>query len=108
MCVVIESPFRALGPERALAYLDDCLRDSIARGEAPIASHGLYTRVLQDANPAEREHGMEMGWAWMRCADLVAVYSDHGITLGMELGIRKARELGIPVEFRDLQGTLDP
>jgi hypothetical protein len=45
------------------------------RGEAPIASHLLYTQpgVLNDGVPAERAHGIEAGLAWLRAADAIGV-----------------------------------
>ena len=47
--VIIESPF-AGDTETNIKYARECLRDSIFRGEAPLASHVLYTQdgVLDD------------------------------------------------------------
>ena len=104
-CVIIESPYRAEGPSEFRAnedYARLCLKDSLDRGEAPLASHLLYPQVLSDANPEERKLGMEVGWAWLLLADLVVVYTDRGITQGMEGGIGKAVKHGIEVERRQL------
>ena len=48
--VILESPF-AGDVKRNTAYARAALRDSLLRGEAPIASHLLYTQdgVLDDA-----------------------------------------------------------
>ncbi len=51
--VIIESPFAAsngYSVEENLAYLRAAMRDCLKRGEAPFASHGLYTQpgVLDD------------------------------------------------------------
>ena len=102
--VIIESPF-AGDRELNSRYLSACLRDSLNRGEAPFASHALYTRegVLDDDIPEERTKGMEAGWAFTAKADLVAVYVNLGISGGMELGIRRADELGIPFEYRAIR-----
>jgi hypothetical protein len=105
--VVIESPY-AGDVERNLRYLRACLRDSLLRGEAPFASHGLYTQagVLDDAVEAERARGMSAGWAWMRASSLVAVYTDLGISGGMAAGIAAADRAGVRVEYRSLAGWL--
>lgn len=98
--VVIESPFAALGPERAIAYARACLLDSVRRGEAPIASHLLYTQILDDSVHDEREAGIACGFAWNTQAELVAVYGDHGLSSGMRRGVELAESLGIPVVER--------
>lgn len=103
--VIIESPFAGETEEDHLAnveYAERCLKDSLNRGEAPIASHLLYPRVLDDGVKEERKLGMEAGWAWMLKADLVAFYTDRGVSNGMAAGLFKAAELGVPVEERHL------
>jgi len=101
--VILESPY-AGDVERNLEYLRACLRDSLLRGEAPIASHGLYTQpgVLDDQNPIERSLGIDAGLAWRRVAEKSVVYTDLGISSGMKYGIRAAEEAGVPVEYRSL------
>lgn len=101
--VIIESPYKG-DVDKNLDYLRACMRDCIERGEAPYASHALYTQpgVLDDTNPAERERGMLAGFAWMAQADVVAVYKDHGISSGMLRGINSAKDLDIPIEYRSL------
>lgn len=101
--VVIESPFA--GNRRAnVAYLRACLRDSLMRGEAPYASHAIYTQpgVLNDDSPVERNLGIEAGFAWHRLADASVVYYDLGVSAGMRKGIANAKKLGIPVVWRSL------
>jgi hypothetical protein len=107
--VLIESPYKGdnyVQFEQNVAYARACLRDSLLRGEAPFASHLLYTQagVLDDKVLEERELGIESGLAWGRCADLTAVYTDLGTSEGMKRGIMHARELGRPVEYRSLYG----
>ena len=106
--VIIESPY-AGGVERNKTYLRACLRDSLLRGEAPFASHGLYTQdgVLDDLIPGERAHGIEAGFAFRRAAALTAVYGDLGVSGGMQLGIDHSVEAGIPVEYRSLPGWVN-
>jgi len=101
--VVLESPF-AGDVERNLAYARRCLHDCLLRGEAPIASHLLYTQpgVLDDNKPEERKLGIEAGLVWGSLAEATVVYTDYGISGGMKFGIERAEKEGRPVEFRKL------
>lgn len=103
--VIVESPF-AGDVERNVEYARAAVHDSLARGEAPIASHLLYTQpgILRDEIPEERQWGIEAGLAWRRVAEGTVVYVDLGISRGMEFGIAAAREAGLSVEFRTLEG----
>ena len=103
--VLIESPY-AGDVARNERYARACLADSLARGEAPFASHILYTQpgVLDDTDPAERHQGIQAGLAWGANATLTAVYDDLGITEGMRQGIARAEAEGRPVEVRQLAG----
>lgn len=102
--VILESPY-AGDIDRNIAYARRCLRDSLLRGESPIASHLLYTQpgVLNDDFPDERQRGIDAGLAWKKVAHASVVYVDHGISEGMKYGIVAARKAGIPVEFRTLE-----
>ena len=104
--VVIESPY-AGNVDRNLRYLRACLRDSLMRGEAPFASHALYTQpgVLDDGVPEERRHGIEAGFAWRRRADAVVFYVDLGISRGMEEALARAAQEGLTTEHRFLGGA---
>mgnify|MGYP003693619951 CR=1 FL=1 len=86
--VIIESPY-AGDIERNVAYARACMRDSLLRGEAPYASHLLYTQpgVLRDEVPQDRELGITSGFAFRRLADVIAVYTDLGISSGMRRAI---------------------
>ena len=101
--VIIESPF-AGQIERNILYGRRCVSHSLHKGEAPIASHLLYTQhgVLNDNIPIERRLGMEAGWEWYRKAELCAVYTDYGVSNGMKQGIDIAKKLNIPVELRNI------
>ena len=103
--VIIESPF-AGDVEANIAYARKCVGDSLARGEAPIASHLLFTQpgILDDLVPGERALGIEAGLAWYRVADKCAVYADRGYSKGMGEGIARAHTHGVPVEFRTIEG----
>lgn len=101
--VIIESPY-AGDIEANVEYARRCVRDSLLRGEAPIASHLLYTQpgVLRDEVPEERQHGIDAGLAWRSVAQASIVYTDRGVTKGMEYGIAAAKAAGKPVEYRSL------
>lgn len=80
--VIVESPY-AGDIEANVAYARRCLRDSLARGEAPIASHLLYTQegVLRDDVPD-------------RVADVNQELSgdDYGQPLVTEFSVNDTRE----------------
>lgn len=104
--VIIESPYAGKtleDVEQNEAYARLALLDSLLRGEAPIASHLLYTQVLDDRVPEQRDKGIQAGQAWGRVADLFAVYTDRGISPGMAYGIALAEARGVPVEHRSLR-----
>ena len=103
--VIIESPY-AGDVETNTRYAQMCVRDSLSRGEAPIASHLLYTQpnILDDTVQAEREWGIDAGLEWRRVAEASVVYTDLDITNGMRYGIEAAEQAGVPVEYRSLLG----
>ena len=105
--VIIESPYAAADlaeRQRNDAYALRALHHSLCQGEAPLASHLLYTWVLDDDHPAERRLGISAGHAWVEVADAVVVYTDLGISSGMLQGINAAMKNKIPVEYRMLGG----
>jgi hypothetical protein len=101
--VIVESPYQG-DIARNEGYLRLCLHDCLLRGEAPFASHGLYTLpgVLQDDVPSERKLGIAAGLAWARVADATVVYMDFGISDGMQTGIDDASRAGRFIEYRRL------
>lgn len=101
--VILESPY-AGDVEANVAYARRCLRDSLMRGEAPSASHLLYTQpgVLDDNDPVERAMGIDAGLAWRAVAEASVVYTDRGISQGMRCGIDAMLKAGKPVEYRKL------
>ena len=102
--VIVESPF-AGDVEKNIRYARACVRDSLLRGEAPIASHLLYTQdgILDDNIESERQHGIDAGLAWRAVAEASIVYTDLGISKGMEYGIAAAIKSGNPVEYRSIE-----
>ena len=102
--VILESPFA--GDEQAnIDYARLCVRDSLMRGEAPIASHLLYTQptILDDRVPEERRMGIAAGLAWVEVAHATVVYTDHGKSTGMKQGIARAHNEGRAVEYRSIE-----
>ena len=105
--MIVESPFA--GETKAdidanIEYARAAVRDSVLRGEAPIASHLLYTQpgILDDAVPEERQLGIDAGLAWRDVAEASVVYTDRGISRGMKYGIAAAEAAGIQVEYRSI------
>lgn len=99
--VMVESPLRG-DYERNRAYARACMRHSLERGEAPFAMHLLYAQagILDDTIESERDWGMAAGFEWSRKADMVALYTDLGITEGMHRAHALAVVRKMPVEFR--------
>ena len=106
--VIIESPY-AGDVEENIKYARECVKDSLARGEAPIASHLLYTQegILDDTIPEERQLGIDAGLAWRKVAEGSVVYTDLGISKGMEYGIKAAAESKKPIEYRQIKTSVD-
>lgn len=104
--VVIESPY-AGSVEQNIDYARKCVRHSLLRGEAPIASHLLYTQpgILDDHDPLERATGMQCGWEWMGAAVIIAFYVDNGISNGMVEGFKKAIQTDADIEVRSIHSN---
>lgn len=114
--VVIESPFAGhstwpwpftglgkwINRQQNIRYARRAMADSLARGEAPIASHLLYTQrgILRDDVYDERMRGIQAGFLWARCAKRRIFYVDRGMSPGMVLARREAAAIGQTIEFR--------
>lgn len=121
--VIIESPFagkstlpgwypgfahriaKAIDCRRNKRYARAAVRDSLRRGEAPIASHLLYTQpgILDDNIRVERQAGIDAGLAWRKVAEASVVYVDRGFSPGMKYGIALAQRAGIEVDYRSIE-----
>jgi hypothetical protein len=107
--VIVESPYAGKTEaeiDRNIRFARACVRDCILHGEAPFASHLLYTqpKILADAIPEERSLGMRAGFSWVEVADATIVYTNLGISRGMKAGIQQAEKHRKPVEYRTLLG----
>jgi hypothetical protein len=105
--VIIESRFSSSDVEglvRNKKFTLACMRDCFMRGEAPYASHVIYaqTHILDDFVANERAIGMHAGFCWGDLGELTVVYTDLGISSGMQMGVEHAEKVGRPVEYREL------
>lgn len=101
--VIVESPFAGEITKNIL-YARKCVRDSLERGEAPIASHLLYPQpgILREEVPEERAWGIAAGLAWREVAQLSCFYLDRGWSSGMNAALETCRRENRPFELRAL------
>jgi hypothetical protein len=101
--VNIESPYQG-DIEANLLYLARCMRDSLYRGEAPYASHALYTLpgCLHDSRPNERELGLRAGDKFREMCHLTVFMTDYGWSDGMKRARAKCDLHGYPYEMRQI------
>lgn len=102
--VILESPL-AGDIAANVRFAKQAVRDCLARGEAPLASHLLFVQpgVLQDGVAEERQIGMAAGWAWYSCPTATAVfYMNRGMSSGMLGALDVAGVQKTPIEFRYL------
>lgn len=101
--VVIESPY-AGDVEANIAYAKLCVKDCLARGEAPYASHLFFTQygILNDDVPEERKLGIEAGFAWRDQAQIIAFYLDRGVSRGMIEALKRCDGPFHQIHFRCL------
>lgn len=96
--VLIESPYNGHpdGIEGAERYAKACMKYAIDHGATPLASHLLYTQVLDDRKPEERAKGKQLGWKWLRHVHEIWVFVDYGMTEGMIEGLHENNDLPGP------------
>jgi hypothetical protein len=101
--VILESPY-AGDINRNIAYARACVKDSLLRGEAPFASHLLYTQenILDDNIEEQRLLGIKAGLAWLKAADKHVFYIDYGYSKGMLYAKQFASENNFSIEERKL------
>lgn len=106
--VAIESPLRATdvySREQHRRYLQECVLDSLRRGEQPYCSHWL-AEILDDDNPKERAQGLLCGLSWSAKCDWAAFYTDLGFSTGMSEAMKFYAQIGKRVETRILDYKL--
>ncbi len=107
--VIIESPYAGKGPaaiDLNVLYVRAALNHCLHNGDAPFASHGIYTLpgVLDDQNPEERILGMRAGFSYIEVTEATLVYEDLGVSSGMIQGMENALKLGHSIERRRIPG----
>ena len=101
--VIVESPY-AGDIDAHVAYAKRAVHDCMLRGEAPIASHLLFTQpgILDDNRPDERRLGIECGLAWYQAKVVVMFYVDYGISPGMSQALKYCDLTQTPFEWRTI------
>ena len=101
--VIVESPY-AGDIDRNLAYVRAAMKDCLLRGEAPFASHALYTQpgVLDDTKAPQRALGLAAGFSWRDTADTTVFYTDLGYSPGMLAARIDCEARGLPFETRSI------
>lgn len=80
---IIEAPFEQ-DEKRRNWYLKLCIEDCLSRDEAPFSADGFYSRFIDQKVLTQREKTISAGLEWARYADVVAFYTDHGISEAMK------------------------
>lgn len=104
---ILETPY-AGDIDTNIEFAQKCMHDMLKRGEAPYASHLLYTQVnvLDDSNPDEREMGIMAGFAFKHMPGVHTVaYLDRGMSKGMQLAKDYCLEHGMSWEERYLDNN---
>jgi hypothetical protein len=117
--VIVESPFKTsriqmpdgekitIDEDTNVKYALACCRWASDRGLAPFASHLFYTQFLDDTDEAERECGIQSGFAWGKVAQKRIFFVDRGFTSGMVYGYKNAEDLKQTIQVIKLGGKWD-
>ena len=92
--VYIASPLSG-DVERNLDFARQACRYAISQGATPFAPHLLYTQMLDDGDPAERQLGIDMGNQMLGLCGALWLCANR-ISAGMEGERKLAESLGIP------------
>lgn len=95
MVVYIASPLSG-DVEQNLQFARQACRYAISEGVVPFAPHLLYTQMLDDSDPEERQLGIDMGNRMLKLCDELWLCGDR-ISPGMAGEKELAERLGIPV-----------
>ena len=104
--IYVASPY-AGDVERNVEYAKQACRTVTESGHAFFAPHLLYPSVLDDAVPAERQAGMEMGLTLLHRCDELWCFGPC-VSSGMQAEIAEAERLRIPVRRMDVSEELIP
>lgn len=107
--VCVESPFKPSAADIAtyedrfseaellrqnIVYARLAVLNSLSRGEAPFASHLLYTQVWSEQDDL-RAAGIKAGIEMHHRCDTVALYVDLGVSSGMRAADKNAELIGV-------------
>jgi len=98
--VFVSSPLRGDVKANQARAMKFC-KFACEQGCSPLAPHLFFTQFLDDYLVSERTLGLEAGLEWLRRADEVWVFSEHGVSEGMQKELDLANALGKPVIFFD-------
>lgn len=93
--VYIASPLSG-DVEQNLQFARQACRYAISEGAVPFAPHLLYTQMLDDSSPEERQLGIDMGSRMLKLCDELWLCGDR-ISPGMADEKALAERLGIPM-----------
>jgi hypothetical protein len=93
--IYVASPY-AGDIQKNTEFAKRACRHVMNEGHAFFAPHLLYPQLLNDANPHERQTGLDMGIAVLSRCDELWCYGDR-VSPGMRAEIEEAGRLGIPV-----------
>ncbi len=96
--VCIEAPLSG-DLEQSIAYARAAMHYCLYLNVAPFVSHLLYTQVLDDEDPDQRELGIDAGIALGDACENRWFFVDFGLSIGMRIALRRAHDRG--------QGTID-
>lgn len=103
--VILISPFMAedysLAP-RMERYALHAVRDSVNRGEAPLAANLFFYMSIDVTSKIERDIGLHAALTWIKGCELVAAYVDHGVTPAMQAALNVAESRSKKIEFRSI------
>jgi hypothetical protein len=88
--VIFESPFAGDIDENTEYAAKAIAKLLIHHNKAPMASHLLYTRMLNDHLEDERNLGIDAGLEYGRHAEETIIGIDRGLSTGMKYGVKNA------------------
>lgn len=104
--VFVCSPLRGDGTPKSIgrnvALAKRLCRAVLLAGHAPFAPHVHYTSMLDEQIPAERDMGINAGFAWLTMADEIWMFArDIGeCSPGMVKELNAARTMAMPPVVR--------
>lgn len=102
-CVIIESPYASEDTammQRHVNYAKYAFKDSMSRGEAPMAGFILYGQMMNDRQKIDHDIALVVHLSWIPKCDLLVVYADYGISPGMQAAINTAKIKMVKTEYR--------